>query len=249
MEASRNLDTLAFSIWQPFVWEYTSAISALILIPAVSFLLQRCPLSWAKIVRSLTVYFCAAVIFSICHVILMVAMRKLIYLMVGMRYQFGPLPFEFIYELRKDLWSFAIILIVIYGYRFIVRRLIAEADLISEGEDTAPDATPRDRFLVKKMGREFIVKLDDVEWMESSGNYVNLHIKERIYPIRKTLSALTEEIAGKGFCRVHRSHAINLDSVESIASLPSGDGEVTLKSGKILNISRRYKDELKQRLI
>jgi DNA-binding LytR/AlgR family response regulator len=130
-----------------------------------------------------------------------------------------------------------------------VSRLIGEANLIDEEEADSPVLKTGDRLLVKKLGKEFIIKLHDVEWMESAGNYVNLHINERIYPIRKPLSTLAEEISAKGFCRVHRSHAINLDCVDSITPLPSGDGEVKLKSGKVLNISRRYKEELKQRLL
>ena len=57
-------------------------------------------------------------------------------------------------------------------------------------------------YLVKKLGKEFIIKVDDIEWLESSGNYVNLHIKGRIYPIRSTLNLLIEQISHKGFCRI-----------------------------------------------
>ena len=105
-----------------------------------------------------------------------------------------------------------------------------------------------DRLLVKKLGKEFIIKVEDIEWLESCGNYVNLHIKERIYPTRATLSGLITQISDKGFCRIHRSYGINLDAVDSIAPQPSGDSEVKLKNGKILNLSRRYRDEFKVRL-
>jgi len=113
-------------------------------------------------------------------------------------------------------------------------------------EESAPQSC--DRLLVKKLGKEFIVKVKDVEWLESSGNYVNLHIKGRIYPTRSTLSSLIAQISDKGFCRIHRSHGVNLDSIDSITPINSGDSEVKLINGKVLNLSRRYKEELKSRL-
>ena len=102
--------------------------------------------------------------------------------------------------------------------------------------------------MVKKLGKEFIIKIDDVEWLESAGNYVNLHIKGRIYPIRATLTSLIDRISNKGFSRIHRSHSINLDCVDSITPLSSGDSEIKLTNGKVLNLSRRYKESFKERL-
>ena len=106
-----------------------------------------------------------------------------------------------------------------------------------------------ERLLVKKLGKEFIIKVDDIEWLESSGNYVNLHIKGRIYPMRTTLFDLIAKISTQGFCRIHRSSAINLNQVAHITPLSSGDSEVQLLNGKLLNLSRRYKESFKQRLL
>ena len=33
---------------------------------------------------------------------------------------------------------------------------------------------------MKKLGKEFIVRVDEIEWLESAGNYVNLHVGKRI---------------------------------------------------------------------
>ena len=102
---------------------------------------------------------------------------------------------------------------------------------------------------MKKVGKEFIVRVEDIEWLESSGNYVNLHSKGRIYPTRATLTKLIAKIEEQGFCRIHRSHAINLNNIDSITPLSSGDSEVKLNTGKILNLSRRYKDAFKAQLL
>ncbi len=249
MEGTRGTDDLPFYWWEPFVWEYTSSIAVLMLVPCLHWLMEKRPLTFLNIRRVVFFYCGVAFLFSAAHVSLMVGMRKVVYFSQELRYVFGDLFYEFLYELRKDLLTFVIIVIVALAYRFIASRIIGEANLVAEGE--SDDTEPKDvstRLLVKKLGKEFIINLNEVEWAAASGNYVNLHIKERIYPIRRTLSAFASEVSDKGFCRIHRSHMINLEMVESITPAPSGDAEVRLTSGKTLNLSRRYKDALKQRL-
>jgi hypothetical protein len=244
MEAQRKGDALPFQLWEPFVWEYSSAISVWLLFPLLVLCLSRMPFDWLSIKRSLFHYFLASIIFSLCHVFMMVGIREAIYFVMDGNYNFGDVWFELLYEYRKDLWSFISFIALINAYQFILTRLQGEANPVAQSEDENITQS-FDRLLVKKLGKEFIIKVEDVEWLESSGNYVNLHIKGRIYPTRATLTNLVEQISSKGFCRIHRSHAINLENIESITPLSSGDSEVKLDTGKVLNLSRRYKESFK----
>jgi hypothetical protein len=247
MEANRSGEA-TFQLWEPFVWEFSSAIATMILLPGCIWLLKNHTFDWEKVKTFFAIYLLSSVIFSIAHVVIMVAIRKLVYWSQTLDYNFGNIGVEFLYEFRKDLWSFIFILMFIKGYGFIISRLQGEANPISVGEEE--NITQRfDRLLVKKLGKEFIVKVEDIEWLESSGNYVNLHIKERIYPTRATLTQLISQIEEQGFCRIHRSHAINLNNIESITPLSSGDSEVKLDNGKVLSLSRRYKDAFKSQLM
>ncbi|MCJ8320103.1 MAG: LytTR family transcriptional regulator [Colwellia sp.] len=248
MEGQRDGNQLSFQLWEPFVWEYASAISTLLLFPLMVMLLKTLPFNWLSIKLYIFYYFIASLIFSLFHVGIMVAIKELVYFVMSVEYEFGDLWFELFYEYRKDVWSFIFFIIFIKAYAFIISRLQGEANPVAQGEDENINKS-FDRLLVKKLGKEFIIKIEDVEWLESAGNYVNLHIKGRIYPMRATISHLSEQIADKGFCRIHRSHAINLDCIESITPLSSGDSEVKLINGKVLNLSRRYKDNFKAQLI
>lgn len=246
MEGLRNGNTPSFEIWEPWVWEISSAVSwAILLFPMVRFF-ERFQWQWHHLGKSFLIYFAASIIVSFSHVGLMVTIRKLIYWAIDQQYNFGDLGFELLYEYRKDLWSFVFVIAVFHSYQFIRSRLLGEASMLDKNEDE--NTNDSERLLVKKLGKEFVIKVKDVDWLESSGNYVNLHLNGRIYPIRTTLSSLVSQIEDKGFCRVHRSHAVNLDAIESITSMNSGDSEVQLKCGKQLNLSRRYKDSFKQRL-
>ena len=247
MEAGRKGDP-EFQLWEPFVWEYSSAIGVLLLFPALVFLLRKLPFSWTNIKKSLVIYLASSVAFSACHIAIMVAIRKIIYWMQGQFYDFGNIGYELLYEYRKDLWGFIFFIVLIKSYDFILSRLQGEANPVTEGEDETSNNNI-ERLLVKKLGKEFIVKVETIEWLESSGNYVNLHIKGRIYPTRATLTQLISQIEEQGFCRIHRSHAVNLNNIDSITPLSSGDSEVKLNNGKVLNLSRRYKDAFKSQLL
>ena len=246
MESQRSEMEPSFELWEPFVWQFSSAILVAILLPLLVYLIDSPLSSWSKIKRTFLIYLAASLLFSVLHVIGMVAIRKLIYATQGLSYDFGSPMFEFIYEYRKDVFTFISIIVMVHSYRFISSRILGEAEMINEGEE--PQARTPDRLLVKKLGKEFIVKLSDVDWLEASGNYVNLYVNQRIYPTRQTMSTLIKIISQHGFCRTHRSYAVNLDAVESIAPLHSGSSDITLKNGKVVQLSRRYHEELRQRL-
>jgi len=245
MEAQRD-GVLPFQLWEPFVWEYSSALSTLILVPGVIFLLKYQPFNFQAITRSLCLYFFASIVFSVLHVALMVALRKLVYWSQASSYDFGLLWYEFLYEYRKDVWGFLFLIMAIKGYQYLIGQLKGEAHVLQQTEESVKPQF--ERLLVRKLGKEFIIKVNDIEWLESAGNYVNLHIGGRIYPLRATLTKLSEQLEPQGFCRIHRSHAVRLDAISSITPIQSGDSEVTLISGKKLNLSRRYKEQFKGQL-
>jgi hypothetical protein len=247
MEARRSEGPLPFDLWEPFVWEYSSAIlSAFLFIPVV-YLLKRFPMNWQHIPRTLFIYLLASFAYSFIHVGGMVAIRKLAYFSQNRIYDFGNIVFEMFYEYRKDLWAFVFVIIAINCYHFVLSRLLGEANLLDQSEEEQSSVTP-DRLLVRKLGKEFLVKVSDIEYLESAGNYVNLHSKGRIYPTRNTMNKLIDKLNGQGFCRVHRSYSVNLDEISSMTPQPSGDSDIVLASGKTIPLSRRYKDELRQHL-
>lgn len=127
---------------------------------------------------------------------------------------------------------------------------ITAAQQASVAAATAPTVvrsnTPQ-HFLVKKLDREFLVAISDIEWLEACGNYVNLHSKGRIYPLRATLAQTMMQLEIQGFSRIHRSFAVNHRHIDNISYQPSGDGELVLKNGQQLALSRRFKEQFRTR--
>ena len=245
-EMNGDPNDLPFNVWEPFLWEFSSAIMILALIPFTARLLKSPMLSWQKPMISVAVMLFASLVFSLIHVSGMVAIRELVYSLAGSNYDFGNIWFGLLYEYRKDLVTFLLLSSGVLAYGFIESRIRGEASLIEYDTQKTPII---DRILVKKLGREFIVKVSEIDWLESSGNYVNLHVGEHTYPVRNTMGGLLMTIEEQGFCRTHRSFAVNLSRVQSIENVDSGGANVSLTTDKTLPVSRPYRDQLKDRLL
>lgn len=234
--------------WEPWVWELSSGLTWLALIPLLVRFNRRFPLQSGQFRRSALAHLLFTVPFSLLHVLGMVALREVAYAWMGGDYDFGDWLDGLGYEYLKDVRTYAGFLAVIYLYRFVLRRWQGEAEFLSEGREDVAAEPVTDRFLVKKLGREFLVKVDDIDWIEASGNYVNLHVGERLYPLRETMAGILLKLDDRGFARVHRSAIVNLDRVREIEPFDTGDARAHLLGGGVVPVSRRYRQELKERL-
>jgi len=238
------------SMWEPAVWEGSSAILWTVLIPLIAAVTWRWPTHWDNWRQRLPLHVAASVVVSLVHVLGMVGLRFLAYRSQGMDYDFGPWPRELGYEYLKDVRSYALIVLTIEVYRLLLRRLQGEASFLAAPDDGPPvEAVDRpDRFLVRKLGREFLVAANDIEWLQASGNYVNLRVRGHDYPLRSTIAGIEARLDPARFLRIHRSYIVNLDHLASIEPLDTGDARVHLKDGTALPGSRRYRGELRDRL-
>jgi hypothetical protein len=238
---------LTLEHWQPLSWELSSRLMIVLLIPGIIFVARYFSLFHRKVLRNLLFHGLFTIVFSLIHVFGMVMIRQLYYWSIGDQYDFGNWSSELIYEYRKDVYTYFELLGFIYIYRFVVSRLRGEAKIVDTGEDIEQQTNP-DRLLVKKIGKEFILKISDIDWIEASGNYMNITISDRIYPLRETMTNLEKKLDSSQFIRIHRSTIVNLDRIKEIQPLDSGDFNVLLTDGKTLKLSRRYRDKVKSRL-
>lgn len=234
--------------WEPWAWEITSGLAWLALVPVILAFDRRFPLHHSDPLRNYLWHALFSVVASALHITGMVALRELVYAVAGGDYGFGPWLAEFGYEYLKDVRTYAGFIALIYLYRLVLRRWQGEAGFLQQGrEGTAPEPVT-DRFLVKKLGREFLVRVEDIDWIESAANYVNLHVGERVYPLRETMAAIEQKLAPRGFARVHRSAIVNLDRVREIEPFDTGDARAHLSTGRAIPVSRRHRQELRDRL-
>ncbi|WP_444885433.1 LytR/AlgR family response regulator transcription factor [Microbulbifer sp. PSTR4-B] len=237
-----------FKPWEFLVWEGTSILVVGLLFPLILIWDHRFPLSKETLARHLFIHLLLTLPWSLLHVVAMVALRTAIYYFEGGSYNFGHWGIEFFYEYLKDFRTYGFLLGAVYLYRFLLRRIQGESlELPGEGRPKG-SIERQERLLIKKLGKEFLVNVRDIEWVEAAGNYVNLHLGDRIYPLRDTMAKLLERLDPDDFVRVHRSYIVRLDSIAEIVPLESGDARICLKGGQQIPVSRRYRDLLRTQL-
>ncbi len=241
-----GLGTIA--AWEPVVWELSSNLVILALIPAILAFERRYPMQFSTWRQNWRLHVAASIVFCLVHVFAMVALRKLVYFMAGYDYDFGAWLREIGYEYLKDGRAYVSILAVVALYRLLLLRLQGEASLLAAPE-SGPPVEPiehPERFLVRKLGKEFLLPAAEVEWLQAWGNYVNLRVRGHDYPLRSTMAAIESRLDASRFVRVHRSYIVNLDDVQEIVPLDSGDARATMRDGSQVPISRRYRDNLRK---
>lgn len=103
-------------------------------------------------------------------------------------------------------------------------------------------APPCDRLLVPDGERLQLIEALSIEWLRADDNYVHVHTATRTYLLRRTLKDLLDQLGDEHFARIHKSTAVNLTAIGSLTPLFKGDYEIHLHNGRVLRLSRRYRD-------
>jgi two-component system LytT family response regulator len=96
------------------------------------------------------------------------------------------------------------------------------------------------QLLIAERGVTRVIKVDQVQWIETADNYVVLHTAGEAPLMRQTLAGLLDKL-GSRFVRCHRRAAVQLDWIESVIALDKGDCELVLRGGARVPCSRQYK--------
>jgi two-component system LytT family response regulator len=109
----------------------------------------------------------------------------------------------------------------------------------------APRAPARPQYLarlVTRSGEEVhVVRAEDVDWVESADNYVQLHVGGGTHLLRETLGRLEGRLDPAMFLRIHRRVIVNVDRVERLHPFFHGRYEVVLRNGTRLTSGRIYR--------
>ncbi len=101
--------------------------------------------------------------------------------------------------------------------------------------------------IATQMGLE-LVPVESIVYLEAIGNYTQLHFKEgKPLLASKTLKDFEELLVSNSFFRIHNASLINLIFVKKY--IKGDGGQVQLINDIILDVARRRKDELVEKLI
>jgi two-component system LytT family response regulator len=101
-----------------------------------------------------------------------------------------------------------------------------------------------DRLVIKNNDRVFVLKTDEIDWIEAEGNYVRVHFGKQSSLVRETLTRLASQLDPRKFPRIHRSRLVNIDRIQELQPWSHRDWRIILRNGAELRLSRNYRDQL-----
>jgi two-component system, LytTR family, response regulator len=119
------------------------------------------------------------------------------------------------------------------------------ANLLSHLTNSRPSSS---RLAVKSNGRVLFLRVEEIDWIEAVGDYVNLHVGPEAHLLRARMSDMEKKLGGGRFFRIHRSSIVNLDRVKEFRPIHSGESVVVLRNGVKLTASRACAQKLQQAL-
>lgn len=110
-----------------------------------------------------------------------------------------------------------------------------------------PGTTQKMKLCIPSMKGFEVIEIQNILYIEADSNYSNFHLVDKhIICASKPMNEYATLLEDCNFLRVHKSYVINLDHVKNY--LRGEGGTVVLTGGKEVEVSRRKKEWLMQRM-
>lgn len=119
-----------------------------------------------------------------------------------------------------------------------------EEEETEEKMDWEEDLILRDFVFIKKRNRLEKVAINDIQYLESDGNYCIITTEHKKFILKMSLKKASEIFSSHDFLRVNKSSIVNMNEVSSIIL---SDNQMILKN-KVFPIGKRYKAKVIKRL-
>lgn len=114
----------------------------------------------------------------------------------------------------------------------IIRRL--EQELLSW----------REELFLQKTQEIVRIFVEDIYYIEASGNYIDIYTKNGIERYRATLVNMENELKGRSFLRCHKGYLVNIRHISRMKN-----NEIELTDGSRLPVGRNYEKEVRQAIL
>jgi two-component system LytT family response regulator len=126
-------------------------------------------------------------------------------------------------------------------------RILSLLDQIQPKQPQNTSA-PLDCLMIKDGGRLLFLRVEEIDWIEAAGVYVQVHTADKTWLHRISLSELEAKLDARQFLRIHRSTIVNLQRVRELHPHSHGDFLVVLHDGTELKLSRNYRQKVEDSL-
>ncbi len=125
--------------------------------------------------------------------------------------------------------------------KVIMQDMIKQLSLLEE--QLRSDNRKDGKIVLKTLESIHIVRLNEINYFESDGNYTTVYLVEgKTIIVSKPLRNLEEMLKGMGFFRVHKSFLVNLSAISRFDKVDGG--YLVMPTGDRVPVASRKKDEL-----
>lgn len=220
--------------WEPIVWEGSSTLASLVLIPLVWRSVVSIERRASSLPAAITISIAYSLAFFVLHVATFVLLRWGAYAAVGGIYVFGDAG-AWLYELPKDLVTFIIVASILLAGKRLARQSVSPIEHASFFEPVR----------IKDGNRTFLVMPDEILAANASGNYVEYRLADGRRPLaRGKFSEAQALLSPYGFVRTHRSWLVNHGHIREVNAQGNGNHELVVGTDLLVPVSRRFAAEL-----
>jgi two-component system, LytTR family, response regulator len=116
--------------------------------------------------------------------------------------------------------------------------------LVSELREAQQARTGLQRLVIRSRGQVSFLRVDEIDWIESSHNHLRIHSGADVHLLRETIKEIEARLEPDKFLRIHRCLIVNVDRIRRLEACGYGEYLVVLRDGKKLSLSRGYRDNL-----
>lgn len=110
-------------------------------------------------------------------------------------------------------------------------------------EENLKSCLLEDSFFIKQNDILKRIEFDDILWIEADGNYIELHVVDKRYATKMSLTKVQQKINAPYFVRAHKKFLVNLRKVESI----NANSQLII-NGRVIPIGSKFKTDLLKKI-
>jgi two-component system, LytTR family, response regulator len=101
-------------------------------------------------------------------------------------------------------------------------------------------------FFGESEGKKIRIDIEDIIYIEGSGNYISLYKKDRRLVLLRTLNEMEKMLDSNAFMRIHKSYIVAIKKIDAVTN---NEAHIKYKDENIiLPIGRTFKEEFMKRL-
>jgi two-component system LytT family response regulator len=98
------------------------------------------------------------------------------------------------------------------------------------------------KLAVKNEDKVLFVSVNDIDSIESAGNYVAVHVGKDNHILRETLTGLEAKLPSRQFMRISRAAIVNLERVKELQPMTRSESVIVLKNGRVITTTRSWRE-------